>query len=120
MEKRVGKEAALQMVDPLQVIETVMRYFFILGQTGREANAPLDEVRKCFEKAARLAALAAPYRHPRLSATKVMSSTDSLMGVKEGATVEELRAELAIPLRAWLHDGGSGFRRGDCQGLVLR
>jgi hypothetical protein len=25
--------------------ETVMRYFY-LGQTGREANAPLDEVRK--------------------------------------------------------------------------
>ena len=47
---------------------TVMRYFFILGQTGGEANAPLDEVRKCFEKAAHLAALAAPYRHPRLSA----------------------------------------------------
>jgi hypothetical protein len=40
-----------------------------VGQTGREANAPLDEVRKCFEKA-HLAALAAPYRHPRLSAFK--------------------------------------------------
>jgi hypothetical protein len=41
-----------------------------LGQTGRETNAPLDEVCKCFEKAAHLAALAAPYSHPRLSAVK--------------------------------------------------
>jgi hypothetical protein len=47
---------ALQMVDPLHVIETVVRYFFNLGQTGRETNAPLDEVRECFEKAAQLAA----------------------------------------------------------------
>jgi hypothetical protein len=42
------------MVDPLYVIETARALF----------------VRKCFEKAAQLAALAAPYRHPRLSAVK--------------------------------------------------
>src|SRR5262252_3930828 len=67
-EKLIGEDGALQMVDPLYVIETCMRYFYSLAQTGRKANAPLDEVRKCFEKAAYLAALAAPYRHPRLSA----------------------------------------------------
>src|SRR5215471_18303530 len=70
-EKLIGEDGALQMVDPLCVIETCMRYFYSLAQTGRKANAPLDEVRKCFEKAAHLAALAAPYRHPRLSAVKL-------------------------------------------------
>jgi hypothetical protein len=35
---------ALQMVDPLYVIETCVRYFYSLAQTGRKANAPLDEV----------------------------------------------------------------------------
>ena len=45
-EKLLGNDTApLQMVNPLLVIETVMHYFFILWQTGREANAPLDEVR---------------------------------------------------------------------------
>jgi hypothetical protein len=39
-----------------------MRYFFGLAQSGHKANAPLDEVRKCFREAAQLAALAAPYR----------------------------------------------------------
>jgi hypothetical protein len=62
----------MQVVDPLHVIETVMRYFFMLAQTGREANAPLEEVRKCFRQAAQLAALAAPYRHPRLSAPRAL------------------------------------------------
>src|SRR5262245_64963000 len=74
-EKLIGEDGALQMVDPLCVIETCMRYFYSLAQTGRKANAPLDEVRKCFEKAAYLAALAAPYRHPRLSAVKLSNHT---------------------------------------------
>jgi hypothetical protein len=46
-EKLLGDDTApLQMVDPLYVIETVMRYFFGLAQSGHKANAPLDEVRK--------------------------------------------------------------------------
>jgi hypothetical protein len=30
--------------DPVYAIETCMRYFYSLAQTGRKANAPLDEV----------------------------------------------------------------------------
>jgi hypothetical protein len=77
------------MVDPLHVIETVMRYFYSLAQTGRKANAPLDEVRKYFEKAAQLAALAAPYRHPRLSAVKQIDHADEMDGISANATPEE-------------------------------
>jgi hypothetical protein len=50
-EKLLGYDTVLQAVDPLHVIETVMRYFYSLAQTGRKANAPLDEVRKCFRAA---------------------------------------------------------------------
>src|SRR5262249_12162037 len=79
------------MVDPLCVIETCMRYFYSLAQTGRKANAPLDEVRKCFEKAAHLAALAAPYRHPRLSAVKLNKDP---IAPRPKASMDELRAEM--------------------------
>ena len=83
------------MVDPLHVIETVMRCFYSLAQTGRKANAPLDEVRKCFREAAQLAALAAPYRHARLSAVKHIEQGDTIDGISASATPEELRAEIA-------------------------
>src|SRR5215471_2466169 len=94
-EKLIGEDGALQMVDPLYVIETVMRYFFGLAQSGHKANAPLDEVRKCFREAAQLAALAAPYRHPRLSAVKHMEQGDTIDGISANSTPEELRAEIA-------------------------
>src|SRR5262249_34947337 len=89
-EKLIGEDGALQMVDPLCVIETCMRYFYSLAQTGRKANAPLDEVRKCFEKAAHLAALAAPYRHPRLSAVKLNKDPVD-PALRQEASLEESR-----------------------------
>ena len=91
--------------DPVYAIETCMRYFYSLAQTGRKANAPLDEVRKCFEKAAQLAALAAPYRHPRLSAVKHLEHADTIDGIGPDASVEELRAALAKRV-ALLRDKG--------------
>ena len=92
-EKLIGEDGALQMVDPLCVIETCMRYFYSLAQTGRKANAPLDEVRKCFEKAAHLAALAAPYRHPRLSAVKLNKHPVD-PALRQEASLEELRVQM--------------------------
>jgi hypothetical protein len=94
-EKLLGDDTVLQAVDPLHVIETVMRYFYSLAQTGRKANAPLDEVRKCFREAAQLAALAAPYRHARLSAVKHIDNSELLEGVPADATPDELRVILA-------------------------
>ena len=93
------------MVDPLHVIETVMRYFYSLAQSGYKANAPLDEVRKCFREAAQLAALAAPYRHARLSAVKHIDNADTIVGISANATPEELRAEIAKRV-ALLRDKG--------------
>jgi hypothetical protein len=93
----MSKDIALDGVDPLHVIEWAMRYFFGLAQTGREAGAPIEEVRKCFREAAQLAALAAPYRHARLSAVKHIDHQggDTIDGISSNATPEELRAEIA-------------------------
>ena len=104
-EKLLGDDTVLQAVDPLHVIETVMRYFYSLAQTGRKANAPLDEVRKCFREAAQLAALAAPYRHARLSAVKHLEQADSIDGISANATPEELRAEIAKRVRQLIDKG---------------
>jgi hypothetical protein len=91
------------MVDPLHVIESVMRYFFGLAQSGHKANAPLDEVRKCFREAAQLAALAAPYRHARLSAVKHIEQGDTIDGIGPNATVEELRAAITKRVAMLVH-----------------
>jgi hypothetical protein len=105
-ERLLGDDTVLQAVDPLHVIETVMRYFYSLAQTGRKANAPLDEVRKCFREAAQLATLAAPYRHARLSAVKhIDNHADGIAGTSANATAEELRAELTKRI-ALLRDKG--------------
>jgi hypothetical protein len=58
------------MADPLEVLEYAMRYFFALSVHLAKGAAPMDEVAKCLNRAASLAAQAAPYRHPRLSAVK--------------------------------------------------
>jgi regulator of protease activity HflC (stomatin/prohibitin superfamily) len=42
-----------------------------------------------------LAALAAPYRHARLSAVKHIEHADTIDGISANATPEELRAEIA-------------------------
>jgi hypothetical protein len=56
-------------------------------------------------EAAQLAALAAPYRHARLSAVKHIDHADSIDGISANATPEELRAEIAKRI-AMLRDRG--------------
>ena len=82
-----------------------MRYFYSLAQSGHKANAPLDEVRKCFREAAQLAALAAPYRHARLSAVKHIDHADTIDGISPNATADELRAEIAKRIRQLIDKG---------------
>jgi len=84
-----------------------MRYFFGLAQSGHKANAPLDEVRKCFREAAKLAALAALYRHARLSEVKHINQQggDTIDGIRPDASPEELRVEIAKRVVA-LRDAG--------------
>src|SRR5262249_40684936 len=87
------ENGALQRVAQLDRIEACKRYCYALAQAGRKAKAPLDEVRKCFEKAAYLAALAAPYRHPRLSAVKLNKDPVD-PALRQEASLEELRVKI--------------------------
>jgi hypothetical protein len=49
--------------------------------------------------------LAAPYRHPRLSAVKHIDQADTIDGIRSDASPEELRAEIAKRV-ALLRDKG--------------
>jgi hypothetical protein len=85
----------VDVADPLEVIEQVMRYFYGLGVHGAKSKAPVEQVQKCFQKALHAASLAAPYRHARLSAVKHIDQPDTIDGISANATPEELRAEIA-------------------------
>jgi hypothetical protein len=95
----------VDVADPLEVIEQVMRYFYSLGVHGAKNKAPVDGVQKCFQKALYAASLAAPYRHARLSAVKHIDNADTIDGISANATPEELRAEIAKRV-AMLRDRG--------------
>jgi hypothetical protein len=96
---------AVDVADPLEVIEQVMRYFYAMGVQGVGAKAPVEDVQKCFQKALNAASLAAPYRHPRLSAVKNIDNNELLEGVPADATPEELRAVLTKRIRRLIDEG---------------
>ena len=62
-------------------------------------------MRKSVREAAQLAGLAAPYRHPRLSAVKHIEQGDTIDDISANATPQEWRAELAKRI-ALLRDKG--------------
>jgi hypothetical protein len=95
----------VNVADPLEVIEQVMKYFYGLGVHGAKSKAPVDDVQKCFNKALYAASLAAPYRHARLSAVKHIDQADTIDGIGPSASVEELRTALAKRV-ALLRDKG--------------
>jgi hypothetical protein len=95
----------VDVADPLDVIEQVMRYFYAMGVQGVGAKAPVEDVQKCFQKALNAASLAAPYRHPRLSAVKNIDNNELLEGVPADATPEELRAVLTKRIRRLIDEG---------------
>jgi hypothetical protein len=83
-----------EIVDMLHVIERAATHFFIRAEMGKNAGRRAEEVDRDYKKAATLAALAAPYRHARLSAVKLASSPTDPMQNWDKATAEELRAEI--------------------------
>jgi hypothetical protein len=93
--------------DPLEVIENVMRYLYAMGLHGVRSKAAVDEVAKYFKMAVHAAAIAAPFRQPRLSAIKHVDALapGSIDGIRADATPEELRAEIAKRV-ALLRDKG--------------
>ena len=98
----------VEAAEPIEVIENVMRYFYAMGLQGVKAKAPVEEVGKYFKLAVHAAAIAAPFRQPRLSAVKhvdALASPGSIDGIPADATPEQLRAEIAKRI-ALLRDKG--------------
>ena len=60
-----------QMLDGLYVLESAMRHFEDRAEMGKSAGRRAEEVDEDYKQAAALAALAAPYRHARLSTVKL-------------------------------------------------
>ena len=101
-EENVGSKYVNQVLDCLWVMENAMRHFFILAE-GQKGT--LSEVNEYYKEAARLGALVAPYRHPRLSAVKLAGDPNAINGFKPDATKEELRAELTRRVSQMVQEG---------------
>jgi hypothetical protein len=63
-EQHVGLKYVDQVLDSLYVIETAARHFFLRAEMGKNAGRKQSEVDADYEKAAHLAALAAPSPGP--------------------------------------------------------
>ena len=104
-EKYVGEKYTDAVLDSLYVIECSMRHFFIRAEMGKNAGRKREEVDEDYKQAAALAALVAPYRHPRLSAVKVAGDPNNPARFDDNATADELRAELMKRLRILVSAG---------------
>jgi hypothetical protein len=104
-EQHVGSKYVDQVLDSLYVIEMAMRHFYMRAEMGKNAGRNQSEVDADYEKAARLAALVAPYRHARLSTMKLAGDSNNPTWFKDDATAEELREEVMRHI-ARLSDAG--------------
>jgi hypothetical protein len=93
-EQHVGSKYVDQVLDALCVIESAMRHFFVRAELGKNAGRKQSEVDEDYKQAAALAALAAPYRHPKLLAMKLAGDPNNPVRSKDDATADELREEI--------------------------
>jgi hypothetical protein len=70
-EQFVGSKYVDHVLDSLYVIEKAAQHFFVRAEMGKNAGRRKEEVDEDYKQAAHLAALAAPYRHAKLSAVKL-------------------------------------------------
>ena len=98
-------DGTISSLDSLYVIETAMQHFFLRAEMGKNAGRKKEEVDEDYKQAAHLAALAAPYRHARLSAMKLAGGTNNPVRFKNDATADELREEIIQRLGV-LHEAG--------------
>jgi hypothetical protein len=89
----------------LHVIEKAASHFFIRAEMGKNSGRRAEEVDQDYRQAAALAALAAPYRHSRLSAMKLAGDPNNPVRIRDDATLEELRAEMHKHLNILIEGG---------------
>jgi hypothetical protein len=94
-----------EVVDVLHVIEEAATHFFLRAKMGKNAGRGTEEIDNDYKQAAALAALAAPYRDAKLSAVKLAGDPNNPMRMKEGATLEELRAEMMKHMNILIEGG---------------
>jgi len=94
-----------EIVDMLHVIERAATHFFIRAEMGKNSGRRADEVDQDYRQAAALAALAAPYRHPRLSAMTLAGDPNNPLRIRDDATADELRAEIMKHLNVLVEGG---------------
>jgi hypothetical protein len=104
-EHHVGSKYVDQVLDSLYVIECSMRHFFLRAEVAKNTNMKPEKIDAYYEKAAHLAALAAPYRHSRLSAMKLAGDQNNPVRIRDDATLEELRAEMMKHLGILIEGG---------------
>jgi hypothetical protein len=90
-EQHVGSKYTDQVLDSIYVIEQAMQHFFLRAKNTGRKQADVDDD---YRQAAALAALVAPYRHPRLSAAKLAGGPNDRGSPWDDATAEELKAEI--------------------------
>ena len=86
------------------MIEVAASYFFqraLEPRNGRKA----EQIDQDFRDAAHLAVLAAPFRHSKLTATKILGDPNNPVHFRDDATADELRAEIMKRI-ATLQDAG--------------
>ena len=96
-EQEVDRAKATNEVplDCIFVIEKAMRHFFLRAETGKAVGCSQPQVDEDYKQAATLAALAAPYRHAKLSAVKLAGDPNNPVRViPDDLSSDELRAEV--------------------------
>jgi hypothetical protein len=86
------------------MIEVAASYFFrraLEPRKGRKA----EQIDQDYRDAAHLAVLAAPFRHSKLTATKILGDPNNPVHFRDDATAEELRAEIMKRLEILISAG---------------
>jgi hypothetical protein len=89
-----------KIADMLYIMEYSATFYFtraVAGASGKQkgkARCTSAQVDEDFDRATRIAGMAAPYRHARLASMKLVGDPNNPLHFKDDATAEELRAEI--------------------------
>jgi hypothetical protein len=81
-------------LDTLAVMEEAMRHFYRRATAAKQTKQPDEVIDAAMIQAVQIAEKIAPYRHARLSAVKLAGDPNNPARFKNGASIEELRAEV--------------------------
>ena len=88
----LGREQ--EFLDSLHVMEVGIRHFFAKAMHAKANKGKSETIDANMLQAVSIAEKIAPYRHARLSATKVLGDPNNAVHFRDDATADELRAEI--------------------------